>query len=150
MPVVEFLDAASDGVHVFARLVRVAVAAHEPDQVVEIAIPLADVPAPGEAILRAIGERFLDPPFVGTGVTQVNRREKYLYAFLSRLADDPVGVLEIFFIGGGEIPGSGEGAFAVAIHRPAELVLDEIDHQGIEALPAAALEVELGFLPGKA
>src|SRR5215472_18170236 len=69
---------------------------------------------------------------------------------MAGLADDPIGVLEIFLVRRGEIAGSSKWTFAIPVHRAAVFVLDEVHDDGIESLPAAILEVLLRLFPAEA
>jgi len=108
MPVIKLLDTLRYGVQVFAGLVRIAVAAHHLDQVIEVAVTLSDVAAPAAALLRAIRQCFLDPPFVRADVTQVDGGQENLDALLGGFADDPVYVLEVLLVGRGKVAGGSE------------------------------------------
>ena len=148
--VVRLLDPLRDGVDIFACLVRITVASDNPDDVVEPAITIPDISPPVVGLLRAIGEKFLDPAFLGTDIAEINRRQENLQPFFLRFSDHPVGVLEILFIRSGKIPGSRKWRLAIAVHGPAELVFDQINDDGIEVQAAARLQVLLGFFLGQA
>jgi len=62
------------------------------------------------AFFRTVGQRFHNPPLIGAYVTQRDWRQKDLDSLLGGLADDPIGVLEIFLVRRGEIAGSSEWA----------------------------------------
>ena len=140
---VHFFDALGHGIHVFPGGVRIPVATHDPDDIVKITIPVANISPPGAALCRTIGERLLDPAFVGSDVTQINRRKEYLDPFFRRLANDPVRVLEVLFVWCREISGSRKRSFTIAIDRSVKLMLDQIDHDGIESFLPAVLQILL-------
>src|SRR5437879_1672901 len=78
--VVRLLDPLHDGVDIFACLVRITVASDNPDDVVESAITFPYISPPVASLLRAIGEKFLDPAFLGTDIAEINRRQENLQA----------------------------------------------------------------------
>src|ERR1700738_1260173 len=149
MAIVELLDTLRHGIHAFASCVRVAVAADYPEDVVKAAIPLANVPAPVTGFLRTVGENLIHPTLFGADVPEVYRCQEYLDALLPCVADHPVGMLEILFIGSGEISGCRERTFSVAIHGSAKLVFDQIDDDRIESLATATLQIDFRLFPGE-
>jgi hypothetical protein len=82
-------------------------------------------------------------------IAEVDGRQEDLDAELSRLADAPVGVLEVGFVRRGEAVGDGERRFAIAVDRPVELVLDQIDDERVEALGGAVRQILLDLLAGQ-
>src|SRR5580692_651622 len=112
VPLIEFFDAIDDGVDIFARCLGITVATNQPDDIVEIAIALSHVAAPGPALRWPVLQGFLHPTFIGADVAQINWSEQHLKTLLGRFANYPIGMLEVFFIGRGEIARRGKGSFA--------------------------------------
>src|ERR1039457_6006672 len=145
MPVVNLFDAQRDRIHVIAGGGWIAIAADQPNQVIEAGIAFAGILPPGAALRGTVGERLFDPAFIGADVAQVDRREEDLYALLAGFTDDPVGVFEVRLVGRREIAGNQERRLPVAIDRTMEFMLDEIDDDGIEALAAAVFQAHVRF-----
>ncbi|HEY7307023.1 MAG TPA: hypothetical protein VH601_23050 [Bryobacteraceae bacterium] len=74
VPVVEFLDSANHGVHVFSRLVGIMIPADEPHQVVETGIALTYIAAPAAALLLTVRQGLFHPSFIGSHIAEVNWR----------------------------------------------------------------------------
>src|SRR3979490_3430682 len=70
MAIVELVDTVRSRIHAFASLVRVAVAADYPEDVVKAAIPLARVPAPPAVAVRALGTKPIHPTLFGADVPE--------------------------------------------------------------------------------
>ena len=134
MPVVNLFDAQRDRIHVIAGGGWIAIAADQPNQVIEAGIAFAGILPPGAALRGTVGERLFDPAFIGADVAQVDRREEDLNALLAGFTDDPVGVFEVRLVGRREIAGNQERRLPVAIDRTMEFMLDEITMMELKPL----------------
>src|ERR1700752_457605 len=117
--IVGFLDSLRDSVYVCACFLWIAIPADDPNDVVESAVPLADISPPVPSFLNTICLEFLDPTFICADVAKVDRRKKYLDSLLPRLTNHPVRVFEVFFIRHRKITRCDEWTFSIPIHGAA-------------------------------
>mgnify|MGYP001217452372 CR=1 FL=1 len=81
------------------RAARLAITRKNPDQILEVPVAGGDVAGIAFTLFDAIGENFIEPAFIGAGISEVARNLEHHEAFLRGLAEHPVGVLEILGIG---------------------------------------------------
>src|SRR5271165_3274207 len=127
MPLIKFFDTQHNGIYTVAGRVGISISANQPHNVVEARVALAHIASPIPAFLRTVCQDLFYPTFVGADITQVDRSQENLDSLFRGLADYPIRVFKVFFIGGREVSRNREGALPVPIDRATELMLDQID-----------------------
>ena len=122
------------------------VAAFYPDDVRIVAKLLSDVTSVLRELGHAVRLHLRAPAFVAATVADVRWRHEQQKSARKSLLDEPLGVVEIVVVGGGEVVVVREGDVPCDIGRArrmrGEFVLDELDDERIH--PATLSVVQVG------
>jgi hypothetical protein len=140
-------DTERNHVDVLSCRPRIAIAAHHPDDVVEILVVLTQRLSVLHQSLGPVSHHLVDEAFVRTRISQIRRREEHNLAVLRGLADYPIRILEILLVRNGPIRHLRKGSLSVCILGGVlgELVFEQIDENGVEPFGLTILKIPRRF-----